>query len=160
MTVEGFKIGDVAPDFELVTDEGKAVRLSGFRGQRVILYFYSKDDTRGCTTQACGFRDAYPIIEEKNCVVLGVSPNGVASHVKFKSKYELPFTLLVDEDHAIADQYGVWGEKSIYGRKYMGVIRSHFVIDEEGRFADVQVKVSPKNSVERALKALGVSMWG
>ena len=155
MTIEGFQIGDVAPDFQLVTDEGKAVHLSDFRGQRVILYFYPKDDTSGCTRQACGFRDAYPVIEEKNGVVLGVSPDGVASHVKFKNKYELPFTLLVDENHAVAEQYGAWGEKSMYGRKYMGIIRSHFVIDEEGRFADVQVKVSPKNSVKRALKALG-----
>ncbi len=155
MTVEGFKIGDMAPEFELVTDEGTSVRLSDFRGQRVILYFYPKDDTSGCTRQACGFRDAYLVIEEKNGVVLGVSPDGQASHVKFKSKYELPFTLLVDEDHAVADQYGAWGEKSMYGRKYMGIIRSHFVIDEEGRFADVQVKVSPKNSVKWALKALG-----
>ena len=115
MTVEGFKIGDMAPDFELLTDEGKSVRLSDFRGQRVILYFYPKDNTSGCTRQACGFRDVYPVIEEKNGVVLGVSPDGQASHLKFKNKYELPFSLLVDEDHAVADQYGVWAKNPCMG---------------------------------------------
>ena len=154
MAIQKLQVGDMAPEFELVTDHGNKVRLSDFRGQRVILYFYPKDDTSGCTRQACGFRDAYATIEQKNGVVLGVSPDGVGSHEKFKSKYNLPFTLLVDEDHALAEAYGVWGEKSMYGRKYMGIIRSHFVIDEEGRLADVQVKISPKNSVKRALKAL------
>ncbi|NDJ54308.1 MAG: peroxiredoxin, partial [Chloroflexi bacterium] len=123
-------------------------------GKRVILYFYPKDDTPGCTTQACGFRDNYPVIEEKNAVVLGVSPDGVASHQKFKTKHDLPFTLIVDEDHTIAEAYGVWGEKKMFGNTYMGVIRSHFVIDEEGKIADAQVKVSPAKSVEKALAAL------
>jgi peroxiredoxin Q/BCP len=121
----------------------------------VVLYFYPKDDTSGCTTQACGFRDNYPVIEEKNAVVLGVSPDGVTSHQQFKTKYDLPFTLLVDEDHAIAEAYGAWGERSNYGKTYMGIIRSHFVIDEQGKIADAQVKVSPTDSVERALAALG-----
>jgi thioredoxin-dependent peroxiredoxin len=121
----------------------------------VVLFFYPKDNTSGCTTQACGFRDNYPIIEEKNAVVLGVSPDNEKSHQKFKTKYNLPFTLLVDADHAVADAYGVWGEKSMYGKKYMGIIRSHFIIDEEGRIADAQVKVSPGESVERAMTALG-----
>jgi thioredoxin-dependent peroxiredoxin len=149
------KVGDMAPDFEALTDTGKKVKLSDYRGKRVVLYFYPKDSTPGCTTQACGFRDNYPTIEKRKAVVLGVSPDGVASHQKFKTNQKLPFTLLVDDDHAIAEQYGVWGEKSMYGRKYMGIIRSHFVIDEKGKIADAQVKVSPGDSVERALEALG-----
>jgi peroxiredoxin Q/BCP len=124
------------------------------RGKRVVLYFYPKDDTSGCTTQACGFRDAYPQIEEKNAVVLGISPDDARSHQKFKTKYDLPFLLLVDSDHVVADAYGVWGEKSMYGRKYMGIIRSHFVIDESGQLADVQIKVSPQDSVKLALEKI------
>ena len=154
MSETTLKAGDVAPDFALPSDTGDTVRLSDFRGQKVILYFYPKDDTTGCTTQACGFRDAYPQIEEKNAVVLGISPDDVKSHQKFKTKYDLPFTLLVDEDHAVAEAYGAWGEKSMYGKTYMGIIRSHFVIDEQGRLADVQVKVSPTDSVEKALQML------
>jgi len=153
--MSSLQIGDMAPDFTAVTDSGETVSLHDFRGKRVILYFYPKDDTPGCTTQACGFRDNYPIIEEKNAVVLGVSPDSAQSHRKFKTKYNLPFTLLVDEDHAIAEAYGVWVEKSIYGKKYMGVERSHFVIDENGRIVDAQVKVKPEDSVEKALAALG-----
>lgn len=148
------QVGDLAPDFSLTSDTGETVRLSGLRGKRVVVYFYPKDDTSGCTTQACGFRDAYPQIEEKNAVVLGISPDGVKSHQKFKSKYDLPFTLLVDEDHSAAEAYGVWQEKSMYGKKYMGIVRSHFVVDEAGRLADVQIKVSPTDSVELALKLL------
>ncbi len=154
MTNNPLNVGDPAPDFTLTADNGETVTLSDLRGKRVVLYFYPKDDTSGCTTQACGFRDAYPVIEEQNAVVLGVSPDGVKSHQKFKTKYDLPFTLLVDEDHAVAEAYGAWGEKSMYGKKYMGVIRSHFVIDEQGRIADAQVKVSPKDSVARALATL------
>jgi len=148
------RVGEPAPDFELTSDSGETVRLSDLRGKRVVLYFYPKDNTSGCTTQACGFRDVYPEIEEKNAVVLGVSPDGVTSHQKFKTKYDLPFTLLVDEDHRVAEAYGVWGEKSMYGKKYMGIIRSHFIIDKQGNLADVQVKVSPKDSVSRALAAI------
>lgn len=147
-------VGDQAPDFAAVTDQGTTLRLQDLRGKRVILYFYPKDDTSGCTTQACGFRDHYLEIEEKNGIVLGVSPDNVASHQKFKTKYNLPFTLLVDADHAIAEAYGVWGEKSMYGKKYMGVIRSHFVIDETGNLVDVQYKVSPTDSTKRALQSL------
>jgi peroxiredoxin Q/BCP len=147
-------IGDQAPDFAAVTEQGARVALSDFRGKRVILYFYPKDDTSGCTTQACGFRDQYPVITEQNAVVIGVSPDGVESHQKFQRKYELPFTLLVDSDHAIADAYGTWGEKSMYGKKYLGVIRSHFVIDETGRLVDVQYKISPKDSTKKAIAAL------
>lgn len=149
------QVGDSAPDFTAVTDSGETISLSDFRGKRVILYFYPKDDTPGCTTQACGFRDNYPVIEEKNAVVLGVSPDSAKSHQKFKTKFNLPFTLLVDEDHAIAEAYGVWVEKSMYGKKYMGIERSHFVIDEEGRIIEAQVKVKPEVSVESALAALG-----
>jgi peroxiredoxin Q/BCP len=149
------QVGDSAPAFTAVTDSGETVALDDFRGKRVILYFYPKDDTPGCTTQACGFRDNYPVIEEKNAVVLGVSPDNAKSHQKFKTKFNLPFTLLVDEDHAIAEAYGVWVEKSMYGKKYMGIERSHFVIDEEGRIIEAQVKVKPEVSVESALAALG-----
>ena len=126
-------VGDLAPDFTAATDSGATLKLSELRGKRVVLYFYPKDDTPGCTTQACGFRDNYVDIEEKNAVVLGVSPDGVKSHQKFKTKFNLPFTLVADEDHAIAEAYGVWVEKSMYGKKYMGIERSHFVIDEAGQ---------------------------
>jgi thioredoxin-dependent peroxiredoxin len=148
------QIGDLAPDFEALSDSGERVRLSDYRGRRIVLYFYPKDNTSGCTTQACGFRDHYPQIEEQDAVVLGVSPDGQASHQKFKTKYDLPFTLLVDEDHAIAERYGVWQEKSMYGKKYMGVVRSHFVINENGRIRDVQRKVRPAASAELALQVL------
>ena len=148
------KTGDVAPEFELPSDSGKPIKLSDLRGKRVILYFYPKDDTPGCTTQACGFRDAYPQIEEQNAVVVGISPDDVKSHQKFKTKHNLPFILLADEDHQVAEAYGVWGKKSMYGREYMGILRSHFVIDEQGKVIDTQVQVSPKDSVERAVELL------
>lgn len=147
--------GTMAPEFTAVTDSGETVSLRDFRGKRVVLYFYPKDDTPGCTTQACGFRDNYPVIEEKNAVVLGVSPDSAKSHTKFKTKFNLPFTLLVDEDHTIADAYGVWVEKSMYGKNYMGIERSHFVIDEAGRIVEAKVKVKPEESVASALAALG-----
>lgn len=147
-------VGDQAPAFEALTDQGTKLHLHDLQGKRVILYFYPKDDTSGCTTQACGFRDHYLAIEEKNAVVLGVSPDNVASHQKFKTKYNLPFTLVVDQDHAIAEAYGVWGEKSMYGKKYMGIIRSHFVLDETGKLVDVQYKVSPTDSTKKAVEAL------
>jgi peroxiredoxin Q/BCP len=148
------KVGDQAPNFEAVTDEDKQVSLNDFRGKRVILYFYPKDNTTGCTAQACGFRDSYPQITDQNAVVLGVSPDSVKSHQKFKKNYELPFPLLVDSDHKISDAYGVWREKSMYGRKYMGVLRSHFVIDENGKIADVQYNVKAKDSPQLSLKSL------
>jgi peroxiredoxin Q/BCP len=149
------QIGDLAPDFEALTDAGEKVKLSDYRGRRVVLYFYPKDDTPGCTKQACGFRDQYVEIEERDAVVLGVSPDGQDSHQKFKTKYDLPFTLLVDKDHAIADQYGVWGEKSMFGKKYMGVVRSHFIIDADGKILDKRFKVRPDDSVRLALEVLG-----
>lgn len=155
MAEDTVKAGDLAPDFELVSDSGEPVRLLQFRGKKVILYFYPKDDTSGCTTQACSFRDSYPLIEEKNAVVLGVSPDGVKSHQKFKSKHNLPFTLLVDDQHAVAEAYGVWVEKNMYGKKYMGIERSHFVIDEEGRIIEAARKVKPAESAQSAVAALG-----
>ena len=147
-------VGSSAPDFELTSDAGQKVRLSAYRGQRVVLYFYPKDDTPGCTTQACGFRDNYVEIAEKNAVVFGISPDGVNSHVKFRTKFNLPFHLLADEDHAVAESYGVWGEKSMYGKTYFGIIRSHFVVDEEGKIVDVRYHVSPEDSVQSALESL------
>jgi len=147
-------VGSPAPDFELKADDGSTIRLSDLRGQRVVLYFYPKDDTPGCTTQACGFRDNYVEIQEQNAIVLGISPDGEQSHAKFKTKFNLPFKLLADTDTAVSQAYGVWGEKSNYGRTYMGIIRSHFLIDENGNIADVQYKVSPADSVQNALVAL------
>jgi peroxiredoxin Q/BCP len=155
MAEHSIKVGDVAPDFELPSDTGEPVKLSNFHGKRVVLYFYPKDDTPGCTTQSCAFRDNYPLIEEKNAVVLGVSPDGVKSHQQFKTKFNLPFILLADEGHKVAEMYGVWGEKSNYGKTYMGIIRSHFVIDEAGKVIDTQVDVKPVDSVEKAIAALG-----
>jgi peroxiredoxin Q/BCP len=120
---ETLKVGELAPDFELLSDSGEPVRLSSLRGKKIILYFYPKDDTSGCTAQACAFRDTYPQIEAKNAVVLGVSSDGLKSHAKFKSKYDLPFTLLVDDQHRVAEAYGVWVEKSMYGKKYVSYCR-------------------------------------
>ncbi len=154
-TATPLQVGALAPDFALPADTGDTVRLSDFRGKKVIIYFYPKDDTSGCTTQACGFRDAYPQISERNAVVLGISPDGISSHQKFKTKYALPFLLLADEDHTVAKLYGVWGEKKMYGKTYMGIVRSHFVVDEHGNLADVRLKVSPKDSVSYALTTLG-----
>ena len=147
-------VGDAAPDFETVDDQNNRVKLSDLRGKRVVLYFYPKDDTAGCTRQACGFRDAYGNVEEKNSVVLGVSPDGVESHQAFKSKNSLPFPLLVDEDHAIAESYNVWVERERDGNKFMGIARSSFVIDEDGKVVDAQYNVTPEDSVETALAAL------
>ena len=147
--------GDAAPDFEVMNDQNETVRLRDFRGKRVVLYFYPKDNTPGCTTQACGFRDQYPAITDKNAIVLGVSPDSARSHQNFRSKFSLPFPLLVDADHALAEAYGVWRQKKMMGRTYMGVVRSHFVIDEQGRLADVQYDVKANASSTKALAALG-----
>lgn len=151
MAEETLKAGDPAPDFALPDEHGTTVKLADFRGKRVVLFFYPKDNTPGCTTQACGFRDNYPRIVERNAVVLGISPDTSASHQRFKADHDLPFTLLVDADHRVAEAYGVWGQKSMYGKTYMGINRSHFIIDENGTIADVQVKVSPAESVKRAI---------
>jgi peroxiredoxin Q/BCP len=147
-------LGDRAPDFELQNDDGEMVKLSDLRGKKIILYFYPKALTKGWTDQAVGFRDEFERIEAANAAVVGVSPDPLDKLQKFRAKNDLPFTLLSDPDHAAADLYGVWGEKKMYGKTYMGIVRSHFIIDEQGRIADAQVKVSPKKSVERALAAL------
>jgi peroxiredoxin Q/BCP len=147
---------DKAPDFELLDSEGNSVRLSDFRGQRVIIFFYPKADTPGCTAQACGFRDNFPRIEATGATVLGISPDKPAALAKWKKKLNLPYTLLSDPEHAVAEAFDVWGEKSMYGRKYMGIIRSHFVVDAEGNLEDVQVKVKPEESVDRAMERLEV----
>ena len=146
--------GEPAPDFELTSDAGETVKLSELRGKPVVLYFYPKDDTPGCTTQACGIRDAYGEFERAGAVVLGVSPDNERSHVNFRQKYELPFALLADTEHEVADRYGVWGEKKFRGKKYMGVSRSTFVIDESGRVKKVFEKVTPATHADDVLAAL------
>lgn len=148
------KTGDKAPDFEALTDAGKTLSLKDFRGKKVILYFYPRDNTPGCTQEACDFRDSMARFQRKGTVVLGVSPDSAASHQKFKTKYELPFPLLVDEDHKIAESYGVWAEKSMYGRKFMGIVRSTFLIDEKGKVAEVYGKVKVKGHVDELLGKL------
>ena len=146
--------GQQAPDFELTSDAGERVRLSEFRGRPVVLYFYPRDDTPGCTAQACGIRDSYDEFEQRGAVVLGVSPDEETSHVKFKQKYGLPFTLLADPEHEVAEEYGVWAERNYKGRKYMGVERSTFLIGEDGRIAEVMRRVKPDTHVEQVLAAL------
>ena len=147
--------GKPAPDFELASDGGETVKLSALRGKPVVLYFYPKDDTPGCTTQACGIRDAYGEFETAGAVVLGVSPDSESSHVKFKDKFGLPFTLLADSDHAVAEQYGVWGEKTFAGKTYLGVQRSTFVIDADGNVKKVLHDVKPATHADDVLAALG-----
>ena len=146
--------GKPAPDFEATTDAGERVKLSDFRGQPVVLYFYPKDDTPGCTVEACGFRDAYSEFEQRGAVVLGVSPDDEASHTRFKEKFDLPFTLLADPEHAVAEKYGVWGEKKYGGRTYMGVSRSTFIIDAEGKLAKAIHGVKPNGHPQQVLDAL------
>jgi peroxiredoxin Q/BCP len=146
--------GQPAPDFELPSDSGDTVALSSLRGKPVVLYFYPKDDTPGCTTQACGIRDAYGEFERAGAVVLGVSPDDERSHGKFRDKYELPFTLLADTDHEVAERYGVWGEKTYMGRTYMGINRSTFVIDGDGIVTKVFPQVKPATHADDVLAAL------
>lgn len=147
--------GQPAPDFDLATDEGGRVRLSELRGRWVVLYFYPKDDTPGCTAQACELRDEYSEFMERGAVVLGISPDNEVSHAKFKSKYALPFTLLADPDHRVSETYGVWGEREYAGKKYMGINRSTFVIDQEGRVTKTLYGVKPQGHAEKVLAALG-----
>jgi peroxiredoxin Q/BCP len=146
--------GKPAPDFELQSDTGEPVKLSDFRGRPVVLYFYPKDDTPGCTTEACEFRDAYEGFRERGAEVLGVSPDDIASHEKFKTKHALPFMLLADPDHAVAEQYGVWGEKKFAGKTYMGINRSTFIIDEEGKVARAMRGIKPAGHAARVLDSL------
>jgi thioredoxin-dependent peroxiredoxin len=156
-TTTELREGDPAPEFTTTTDEGVRVSLRDFRGKPVVLYFYPKDDTPGCTIEACEFRDSHPRFVTRSAVVLGVSPDSTASHQKFKRKFDLPFTLLVDEDHTIAERYGVWKEKSMFTRKYMGVERTTFVIDPNGRIAKIFRRVKPQGhaaEVEQAIAAI------
>lgn len=148
------KIGDKAPDFNLKNINGEEVSLAGLKGKRVILYFYPKDDTPGCTVEACNFRDDYDLYQEKDAVILGVSRDGEESHKKFTEKFDLPFTLLSDEDHSVAEKYGAWGEKSMYGRKYMGIIRNTYVIDAEGKIEKIYEKVKPKDHSREILELI------
>lgn len=146
--------GDRAPEFSLPSDSMGTVTLKQFKGHPVVLYFYPKDDTSGCTTQACGFRDTWDDVTARGATVLGVSPDPVDSHSRFRKKYDLPFPLLADTDHKVALAYGAWGEKSMYGRKYMGIHRSTFIIDGEGKVAKVFRKVKPKGHAAEVLEAL------
>jgi peroxiredoxin Q/BCP len=146
--------GAAAPDFTLTADGGEEVSLSQYRGKPVVLYFYPKDDTSGCTTQACGIRDVFGEFLERGAIVLGVSPDDAASHVRFKEKFQLPFTLLADPDHAVAEAYGAWGEKKNYGKTYFGIIRSTFVIGPDGTVAKAFPRVDPKTHADRVLAAL------
>jgi peroxiredoxin Q/BCP len=148
-------VGDTAPDFELPDQDGQPVRLSDLRGRPVVLYFYPKADTPGCTTQACGVRDHLPDYEDSGAVVLGASPDPVKLVKRFHDKQGLNFTLLADEDHAVTERYGVWVEKSMYGRTFMGAKRSTVIIDPDGKVAHVIPKVSPKTHDEQVLAALG-----
>ena len=146
--------GKPAPDFELSSDSGDKVKLSDYRGQPVVLYFYPKDDTPGCTAEACGFRDEYASFQERGAVILGVSPDDEASHVAFKEKYQLPFLLLADPEHESAEDYGVWVERNFAGKKYMGIKRSTFVIDGDGNVAKAMYGVKPEGHPEKVLAAL------
>ena len=134
--------GKKAPSFSLKDQDGKTHKLSDYEGRPVVLYFYPKDDTSGCTKEACDFRDAFPRFSQTDARIIGVSPDSVASHLKFKAKYDLPFQLLADEKHSLADSFGVWKEKSMYGRKYMGVERTTVIVDADGRIARIFPKVS------------------
>lgn len=148
-------VGDIAPDFTLQTTDGSTVTLSDFRGkQAVILYWYPKDDTPGCTTEACSFRDNLAVLQGHGVAVYGVSPDSVRSHQKFSAKHSLNFPLLADEGATVAQQYGVWVEKSMYGRTFMGVERTTFLIDADGRIAAVWRKVNPNKHVDEILSAL------
>jgi thioredoxin-dependent peroxiredoxin len=148
------KAGDHAPAFALTADDGQTVRLTDLRGRPVVLYFYPKDDTPGCTKEACSFRDAWSDVQASGAAVFGVSPDGTASHQKFREKYRLPFPLLSDPDHTVAEAYGAWGEKSMYGKKYQGILRSTFLIDGTGTVRRVFEKVKPEGHAEEVLAAI------
>ncbi|HZE63391.1 MAG TPA: thioredoxin-dependent thiol peroxidase [Pyrinomonadaceae bacterium] len=147
------KEGTVAPDFTVKDENGETVKLKDLRGQKVVLYFYPKDDTPGCTKEACAFRDAFADYKKRNIKILGVSLDSEASHKKFAIKYKLPFTLLADTDHAVSDAYGVYGQKKFMGRSYMGVNRMTFLIDEKGKIKKVFEKVKPEDHAQEVLKA-------
>jgi len=147
------KEGTTAPAFKTKDANGETVSLKDLKGQKVVLYFYPKDDTPGCTKEACSFRDAWAKFKKRGITVLGVSPDSEASHKKFETKYQLPFTLLADRDHAIAEAYGVWGEKKFMGRTYMGVLRTTFLIDEKSKIKKVFEKVKPEDHASEVLEA-------
>ncbi len=147
-------IGDRAPDFELESDSGDTIRLRDMRGRNVVLYFYPKDDTPGCTKEACGFRDRHDEFRRRGWVVLGVSPDPVSRHRKFREKYDLGFPLLSDPDHAVAMAYGAWGKKKLYGREYAGILRTTFLIDGDGQIARVYEKVRPAGHADAILETL------
>lgn len=147
-------IGETAPDFELLNQDGNPVRLSDYRGRKVILFAFPRADTPGCTTQACGFRDNLPRIQTANAVVFGISNDPPEDLAKWKAKENFTYDMLSDPNHEVLEAWGAWGEKVNYGKKYMGTIRSHWVIGEDGKIIDEQIKVSPADSVERALKAV------
>lgn len=151
------EIGDKAPDFTLPTDGAGTVRLSDLKGQHVVLYFYPKDDTSGCTAEACQFRDLFPKFGRSDAAVVGISRDSVASHDKFKKKYKLPFTLAADEQGKVTEQYGVWVQKSMYGRKYMGIERSTFLIDGKGVICGIWRKVKVPGHAEEILAAIKAS---
>lgn len=144
-------IGDKAPDFTLQDKDGKSVSLSDYKGKKVILYFYPKDNTPGCTTQACSFRDSFAEYKQKGIVVLGVSKDSVKSHAKFQEKYSLPFTLLADTEHLVAEKYGVWVLKKMMGREYMGMERTTFIIDKDGKIIHIMKKVKPQDHAKTVL---------
>lgn len=147
------KEGTTAPAFKTTDQNGESVSLKELRGRKVVLYFYPKDDTPGCTKEACSFRDAYSKFKKKDITVLGVSPDKETAHKKFVTKYQLPFTLLADTDHSIAEAYGVWGEKKFMGRKYLGVHRTTFLIDEKGKIRKIFEKVKPEDHASEVLEA-------
>jgi peroxiredoxin Q/BCP len=148
------RVGEPAPDFTAETDAGEPLTLSSLRGRPVVLYFYPRDDTDGCTAEACGFRDLFPRFAAADAVVLGVSPDSAASHARFKRRYALPFTLVADADHRVAEAYGVWKEKRMFGRRYMGVERTTFLVDRGGRVARVFEKVRPAGHAEAVAAAV------
>jgi len=148
------KEGDLAPDFTLESDQGETVSLSDFRGRKVVLYFYPKDNTPGCTKEACSFRDGHEQFLAKGAVVIGVSPDSIESHTKFRVKFTLPFHLLSDPEHTVAEAYGAWGEKKMFGKTYMGILRSTFVIDEEAVLLKVFRKVKVAQHAEDVLEVL------
>jgi len=146
--------GSLAPDFNLLDENENPHQLSGYQGVPVVLYFYPKDDTPGCTKEACGFRDGYSAYEEAGVTILGVSPDTPQKHLKFKTKYQLPFTLLADPDHEVCELYGVWGRKKFMGREYDGVFRTTYIINAEGEIADIFENVKPANHSTEILQAL------
>ena len=148
------QVGDLAPDFTMDSDKDDSVSLQDLRGNTVVLYFYPKDDTSGCTVEVCNFRDDFELYEEKDAVLLGISKDGEESHRNFISKFDLPFNLLCDEDHAVAEEYGAWGEKNMYGRKYMGIVRTTVVVDTDGNVEKIFEKVKPKDHSKDLLEML------